>query len=331
MNKFVVYGGNTTKDLTQRVCDTLKCEQGSCTLSTFSDGEMKIKIHDSVRDKCVFVIQSITSYKDKSVNDMLMELYLFIRTLKRASAAKVIVIIPYFGYSRQDRKTEPRVPISASDIAMMLETAGADRIVAFELHCGQIQGFFRSIPCDNIYSSCLFAEHFVMNQSHDNLVVVSPDAGGVTRAKLFKEKLASVGVSSGFAIIVKERSVLGAINNMSLVGDVKNKDVVIVDDICDTGGTLIKAIEQLKEFGANHIYACITHPVFSCDAIEKIEKSPIDKMFVCDTIELKRTCSKITTVQTHKLLSTVVDIFVSGGSINELFKNPNIPDKLNNV
>ena len=147
---------------------------------------MKIKMHVSVLDKCFFVIQSITSDKDKSVNDMLMELYLFIRTLKRASAAKVIVIIPYFGYSRQDRKTEPRVPISASDIAMMLETAGADRIVSFELHCGQIQGFFRSIPCDNIYRSCFFAEHFVMNQSHDYLMAVATAVGGGTRSKLFQ-------------------------------------------------------------------------------------------------------------------------------------------------
>ena len=325
MSNFVVYGGTSSHDLTKRVCDTLRCEQGSCTLETFSDGEVKIKIHNSVRDKCVFVIQSITSHKDKSVNDMLIELYLFIRTLKRASAAKVIVMIPYFGYSRQDRKTEPRVPISASDIAMMLETAGADRIVAFELHCGQMQGFFRGIPCDNIYSSCLFAEHFVLNESNDNLVVVSPDAGGVTRAKLFKEKLASIGVASGFAIIVKERGVLGAINNMSLVGDVNGKDVVIVDDICDTGGTLIKAIEQLKEFGANRIYACITHPVFSGNAIEKIQNSSIDKMFVCDTIELKGECDKIVVVETHHLLSTVVKVFMTGGSINELFKSPMLP------
>ena len=185
---FIIFSGSSSKHLTDEICDHLGCKKGSCDLQTFNDGEIKIKVNDSVRGKIVFVVHSITSTETKSVNDMLIELYLFIRTLKRAAAKKVIVFIPFYGYCRQDRKTEPRVPISASDVAMMLETAGADRIVAMELHCGQIQGFFRDIACDNIYSSCLLADTFVKECPELNdLVVVSPDAGGVTRAKLFKE------------------------------------------------------------------------------------------------------------------------------------------------
>lgn len=327
---YLVFSGTSSKDLTRRVCESLGCKEGSCSLGTFADGEIKIKINDSVRDKCVFVIQSIVSFENRSVNDMLTELYLFIRTLKRASASKVIVMIPYFGYSRQDRKTEPRVPISGSDVAMMLETAGADRVVAMELHCGQIQGFFRDIPCDNIYLSCLLADEFVNHVSSENqLVVISPDAGGVTRAKIFKEKIAALGVQSEFAIIVKERGVEGAINNMSLVGDVRDKDVVIVDDICDTGGTLIKAINQLKAFGAKNVYTCISHPVFSNDAIESISNSCITKMFVCDSIPARTTYPEhIVRVQTHTLLAKIIRIFVHGGSVNELFGNAHPPKSI---
>lgn len=322
---FKIFNGNTCENLTNAICAKLSCEKGDCTVDSFADGEIKIKINTTVRDKVVFIIQSITSTEKKSVNDALMELYLMIRTMKRASAKKVIAIIPYFGYSRQDRKTEPRVPISASDVAMMLETAGADRVVALELHCGQIQGFFRSIPCDNIYTSCLLADAIVNEQKNintdlSNLVVVSPDAGGVSRAKSFKQMLSIAGVESEFAIIVKERDIHGQLNSMNLVGDVKNKDIIIVDDICDTGGTLLKAIDELKLYGANKIYVCITHPVFSANAIEKINNNVnIEKMYVTDTIEINKDTTNIHQVSCSELISKVIKIFVDGGSLNSLF------------
>lgn len=319
---FIIFSGSSSKHLTDEICDHLGCKKGDCDLQTFNDGEIKIKVNDSVRGKIVFVVHSITSTETKSVNDMLVELYLFIRTLKRAAAKKVIVFIPFYGYCRQDRKTEPRVPISASDVAMMLETAGADRIVAMELHCGQIQGFFRDIACDNIYSSCLLADTFVREcQELNDLVVVSPDAGGVTRAKLFKEKLCDWNINSQLAILVKERGINGLINNVSLVGDVSGKDVVIVDDICDTGGTLLKAVDELKLFGANKIYVCITHGIFSGNALENIRNSPIEKMICSDSIPPKNVPDNIKYVSTSYLLSRIINIFMNGGSINELFKS----------
>jgi ribose-phosphate pyrophosphokinase len=324
---FKIFNGSTSENLTDAICAKIGCEKGNCTVDSFADGEIKIKINDTVRDKVVFIIQSITSTKTKSVNDALMELYLMIRTMKRASAKKVIAIIPYFGYSRQDRKTEPRVPISASDVAMMLETAGADRVVALELHCGQIQGFFRDIPCDNIYTSCLLADCMVndslISQSDlSNMVVVSPDAGGVSRAKSFKQMLSIAGIESEFAIIVKERDIHGQLNNMNLVGDVKGKNIVIVDDICDTGGTLLKAIEELKLYGADKIYVCITHPVFSANAIHKIKDCKhIEKMYVTDTIDIdnNNNTSNINQVSCSELIGKVIHIFVNGGSLNSLF------------
>ena len=322
--KFLIFSGTSSTELTDKICSHLGVPKGNCDLTTFNNGEIKIKVNESVRGQIVFVIHSITATENKSVNDMLMELYLFIRTLKRASAKKVIVFIPFYGYCRQDRKTEPRVPISASDVAMMLETAGADRIVALELHCGQIQGFFRDIACDNIYCSCLLADAFVREYSsvgEEKLVVVSPDAGGVSRAKLFKEKLGDLGIDSDLAIIVKERGINGAINNMSLVGDVKGKNVVIVDDICDTGGTLLRAVEELKTFGAHEIYVCITHGVFSGDALENIQNSQIQKFICSDSIPKKTdTPSKVMYVWTSKLFSKIINIFMYGGSINALFE-----------
>jgi ribose-phosphate pyrophosphokinase len=326
--EFIIFSGSACHNLTDDICKLINCKKGKCMLGNYHNGETKIKIHDSVRNKCVFIIQSITSTETKSVNDVLMELYLFIRTVKRASAAKVIIIIPYFGYSRQYRKTESIVPISASDVAILLETAGANRIVTLELRCGQIQGFFRDIPCDNIHSSCLLTDAFVSDltlykKNMNNLVVVSPDAGGVSRANAFKQTLSKIGIHTGFAILVNERDIDGNINTTNLIGDVIGKDVVIVDDVCDTGGTLLKAINELKKLGVNDVYVCITHPVFSGDSIELIKNSPIIKMFVTDTIYLKdHNCHNIKQITTATLLSKVIRILIHGGSsINPLVQS----------
>ncbi len=332
-DNYIFFNGSTSKHLMHELSSlpTHAITSGQCQLATYNDGEIRIQINESVRDKCVFIIQSITSTETLSINDVLMELYLFIRALKRASAKKVLVCIPYFGYCRQDRKTMPRVPISASDVAMLLETAGADRIISIEMHCGQMQGFFRDISCDNLYSSSALADAFVENISTkedfdiNNLVIVSPDAGGVTRTKQFKETLTfKYGVQTDFAIIVKERNISGCINNMSLVGNVETKDVVIVDDICDTGTTLIKAMELLKQFGARHIYVCVTHGVFSKNAVDKLEDcEALTHLFVTNTIALKHGSNhllkKITQVSIAKLLASTFEIFMNGGSISKLF------------
>lgn len=323
MKNITLFSGNSNKQLACDICKSLNNAMGVCDLSSFQDGEIKIKIGESVRDKCVFIIQSVTSTDTMSINDVLMELYLLIRTIKRASAKKVIAIVPYYGYCRQDRKTTARAPISASDVAMMLETAGADRVVSIELHCGQIQGFFRNIPCDNLYASCTLAKEFIKQNTElckeRELIVVSPDAGGVTRAKQFKDTLSQLGFNSGFAVIVKERNIEGAINNMSLVGNVKDCDVVIVDDICDTGGTLIKAVNQLIEFGAKNIYVCIAHGVFSNNALDLIENSHIKKMYVTDTISMKKKIHNVIQISVSELLKDVINIFIHGGSVNDLF------------
>ena len=325
MSETLVIAGSSNCSLATQICKKVGCKLGLCKLERYKDGEIKISVGESVRDKCVFVIQSITSTSTMTINDILIELYLLIRTLKRASVGKVILFIPYFGYSRQDRKVKPRVPISASDVAMMLELAGADRVVGMELHCGQIQGFFRNISCDNLHASCILASAFVedhkrnTSDSNNRLVVVSPDAGGVARAKQFKETLANFHIESDFAIIVKERSIsCGTINNMNLVGNVRDKSVVIVDDMCDTGGTLIKAVDELLEFGAKDIFVCIAHPVFSDDALTKIENSKIKLMYVTDTIPLERSVANVKQVSTSDMFASVVDIFVNGGSINDL-------------
>lgn len=267
----------------------------------------------------IYIIQSITKYDQGSVNDSLMELYLLIRTLKRSSANSITAIIPYYGYARQDRTMESRVPISAADVAVLLENSGLDRMVAIDLHAGQIQGFFHSVPVDNIYGSVIMAP-VISKQRLYKPVVISPDAGGVPRAKKFKDTLANYGVEADIAIIVKQREKAGVIDTVNLIGEVKGRDVIIVDDICDTGGTLVKAAEELKKFGAERVYASITHPVFSKDAIDKIENSDFTKIFVSDSISIPEgNYKKITQVGIAPLLSKVIDNLDKGGSLSSLF------------
>jgi len=316
---YLIFGGNASENLAQQVAQRLGTSVGRAQIGRFNDGEINIKLEESVRDKDIYIIQSIAKSGKGSVNDNLMELYLLIRTLQRSSAGKITAIIPYYGYARQDRKTESRVPISVSDIAVLLENSGVDRVVAIDLHAGQIQGFFHNVPVDNIYGSIFMAPKLADLKLKDP-VIISPDAGGVARAKKFRDTIATYGISADIAMIIKQRAKAGVVSSANLVGDVEGRDVIIVDDICDTGGTLVKAAEELKKFGANKVYANITHPVFSKNAIEKIENSEFEQVFVSDSIELPhKKYSKITQIPTAPLLSLVVESLDRGESLSTLF------------
>ena len=316
----ILFCGNANLPLAKAVAAEFNHKLEGASVSCHNDKEIKIQFHENVRNQDVFVIQSTCTTANASVNDNIMELYLMVRALKRASAKSVTAIIPYFGYARQDRKSVPRVPISAADVAMMIETAGADRVVSIDLHCGQIQGFFQHIPVDNLYASRMLVPYFAQKELWDP-VVVSPDAGGVSRAKYFREKLAEQGIASGFGIIIKQREEAGKIAQMDCVGDVYGRDVIIVDDMCDTGGTLTKAAEELKRLGARDIYACITHPVFSGPAMERIENSCFTEVVVTDTIPLRgEVPSKVKQLTVAPLLAEVIRRLQNGESISKVFR-----------
>lgn len=315
-DSYLIFSGNANLPLAQKIVDYLGAPLGKATVKKFNDGEISINIQQSVRNKDVFIIQPTC----KSVNDNIMELFLLVRTMKRSSAASITAVIPYFGYARQDRKSAPRVPISASDVAMLLEQAGADRVIAVDLHCGQIQGFFHDTPVDNLYASIVYVPYFAQ-KGLQKAVVVSPDAGGVDRAKKFKDHLERRGVPCTLAIISKQRADAGVVGAMNLIGSVDGCEAIIVDDICDTGGTLIKAAELLKEMGATKVFAAITHPVFSADAVKKIGDSVIDEMIVTDTIALREPApANMVVLSVAPLLGEAIRCIQTGGSISELFQ-----------
>lgn len=315
----VLVCGNANRELAKGVAEHLGVELADALVKRFNDGEIRIRINQNVRNKEVFVLQPTCSSADQSVNDSLMELILLVRTLKRASAGTITAVIPYYGYARQDRKTESRVPISAADVATLLEVAGVDRVVAVDLHCGQIQGFFQDIPVDNLYASTVFVPHYIQKDLQ-NVVVVSPDAGGVSRAKQFMDKLTRFGVDSRMAIIIKQRAGAGVVASMNLVGEVENADVIIVDDLCDTGGTLVKAAEVLKEMGARRVFATITHPVFSGAALELIGQSVLDEITITDTIPLRGEAPhNMTTISVAPLLAEAILRIHTGQSVSALF------------
>lgn len=317
---YLLISGNSNRELAQKISDELGVKLTNAEIGRFNDGEISVKINESVRGKNVYVIQPTSSSPKASVNDNIMELLLTVRALKRASAGSVIAVIPYYGYARQDRKTTSRVPISASDMAIFLEAAGVDRVVAVDLHAGQIQGFFHKAPVDNLYASASMVPYFV-SKKLDNLVVVSPDAGGVERAKFFREQLAKQGVDSELAIFIKQREKAGKIDRVDLVGSVKDKNVIIVDDMCDTGGTLCATAEELKKLGAKNIYASITHPVFSGSALEKIGKSVFTEVVVTDTIPLKdKAPANIKQISVAPLLAQVIGRLQAGDSVSAVFQ-----------
>lgn len=319
--KAILFSGNANIPLAQKVAEYLHVSLGSAVVKKFNDGEIQIQIKENIRNKDVFIIQSTCPTLHQSINDNLMELFLLIRTMKRSSAASITVVMPYYGYARQDRKVAPRVPISAADVALMLEAAGVDRVLTVDLHCGQIQGFFHNVPVDNLYAASVFIPYIASRNDLRNVVVVSPDAGGVDRANKFIQQLSKKGIEADMALISKQRAAAGVIGSMHLIGDVNDADAIIVDDMCDTGGTLIKAAQELKEHGARRVFAVITHPVFSADALQKIGDSVIDEMIIADTIPLRGSVPHtITVVSVGSLIGEAIYRIQQGISVSQLFQ-----------
>lgn len=288
-----IIAGNSNPSLAQGIAKYLRLDLVKCDVKDFSDGEIFVQIHENVRGADVFVIQSTCP----PVNDNLMELLVVIDALKRSSANRITAVIPYYGYARQDRKVQPRVPISAKLVADLITTAGADRLLTMDLHAGQIQGFF-NIPVDNLFSTPVMID-YISKLNSKNLVIVSPDAGGVERARAYAKRLKAT-----LSIIDKRRDAPNQSEVMNIIGEVEGKDVFIVDDIVDTAGTLSKAAHALKKAGAKKVYACCTHAVLSGSAIERIEKSDIEQLIVTDTIPLSesgKACNKI-------VVNTVADV-----------------------
>ena len=311
MEGISIFTGNSNITLAKKICEYLHLPLGNAQVKTFSDGEIQIEIDENVRSKDVFVIQSTCA----PVNDNLVELLLMIDALKRSSASRITAVMPYFGYARQDKKVAPRVPISAKLVADLVTVAGANRLITMDLHAGQIQGFF-NIPVDNIFAAPLLIE-YIRSNFNDNLVIVSPDAGGVERARAFAKRL-----DADLAIIDKRRSAPNQAKAMAVIGDVRNKVVVVLDDMADTAGTLTEAAHALKSEGASEIHACCAHAVLSGPAIERVVNSEIKNLVVTDTIPLKENaaaCGKIVVISIAELVGEAIIRSYRGDSVTSLF------------
>lgn len=311
MSGFIVFSGNSNQPLAKKMCDYLNIPLGGGMVKRFSDGEIQIEIVENVRAKDVFVVQSTCS----PVNDNLVELLLLIDTFKRASATSITAVIPYYGYSRQDKKVAPRVPISAKLVADLLTTAGATRIITMDLHAGQIQGFF-NIPVDNLFAAPVIIDH-IKTHFNDDLVIVSPDAGGVERARAFAKRL-----KAGLAIVDKRREAPNKAKAMAIIGDVTEKVVVILDDMVDTAGTLVEAASAIMKNGAKEVHASCAHAVLSGPAIKRIEDSPLSTVVVTDTIPLKNNAQgsgKIKVLSIASLFGEAIIRSYRGDSVASLF------------
>ncbi len=274
-NELIIFSGSAHPKLTEAICRILRIPAGDIFVSRFSEGEIRLKIKANVRGKDVFLIQPTSP----PPNENMMELLIIIDALRRASARRITAVLPYFAYARQDRKDQPRVPITAKLVANLITTAGADRLLTIDLHAGQIQGFF-DIPVDHLFAVNVFVE-YIRKLKMKDLVIVSPDVGGIKMARAYAKRL-----SAGLAIVDKRRLTPEKAEVMHILGDVKDKNAVIVDDLIATGGSLIEAVAALKKAGARKVYAAITHPVLSGDAVKKINQSPLEKLLVADTIYL---------------------------------------------
>mgnify|MGYP006172416575 CR=1 FL=1 len=270
-----IISGNSNHDLSKEIADYIKIKLADATIKKFSDKEIFVEIHENVRGEDVFIIQS-TSFP---ANDNLMELLVTIDALRRGSASRITAVLPYFGYARQDRKTGPRTPISAKMVANLITTAGANRVLTMDLHAGQIQGFF-DIPLDNLYAQPLFTKDIIDNKRSDNLVFVSPDVGGVMRARSFAKKL-----DADLAIIDKRRDAPGVSAAMNVIGNVEGKKCIIIDDLVDSGGTICNAAIALKAKGATEVYGYCSHGVYSGKALNNIQGSVIEEMVCTNSIK----------------------------------------------
>ncbi len=307
-----IFAGNSVPELAQQICDSLEIPLGRALVSTFSDGEIRVEIGENVRGVDVFIIQSGA----QPVNRHLMELLLMIDACKRASARRITAVMPYYSYARQDRKNKPRVPISARLVADLITRVGAHRIVTMDLHAGQIQGFF-DIPVDNLYGSPILLPYIRENFDH-NLVIVSPDAGGVPRARAYARLL-----RAGLALIDKRRSGPNESEALNIIGEVEGKVAVVLDDMVDTAGTLVEATRTLLEKGATEVHACVTHAVLSGPAIERVDKSSLKSLVVTDTLPLRpeaARCSKIKCVPACRLFSTAIRSIHNEDSVSSLFE-----------
>jgi len=306
-----LFGGTSNLNLTKEVCDYLNILPGEMVNKAFSDGETQIEIEENVRGRDTFVVQSTC----RPVNDNLMQLLIIADALKRASAKSITAVIPYYGYARQDKKVKPRVPISAKLVADLITVAGVNRVISIDLHAGQIQGYF-NIPVDNIYSAPIVL-NYIRKHFKDSLSIISPDAGGVERARAFAKRL-----DASLAIIDKRREAPNVAEAMNIVGDVKEKTAIILDDMVDTGGTLIEAAQALVQNGAGHVYACCTHAVLSGDAVRRIEESAIESLVVTNTIPLSRKaseCSKIEVISVAEIVGEAIKRVYFSRSVSSLF------------
>jgi ribose-phosphate pyrophosphokinase len=315
MSNRVLFTGNSNIDLANKVAKNLETDLGPMKVGTFSDGEINVEVNENVRGKDTFIIQSTNNPAEKN----LMELVLMVDALKRASARSITAVIPYFGYSRQDRRVRSaRVPISAKVIADMLSEVGISRIITLDIHSEQIQGFF-SFPVDNIYTANIMVKGLLEKYDVEDLQVVSPDTGGVIRARSVAKTL---GVQD-LAIIDKRREKANESEVINLIGDVEGKVCIVPDDLIDTAGTLSNASHALKDKGAKEIIAYITHPVLSGDAIKNLNNSAIDKLVVSNSIDIgdkSKKCPKIDVFDISPILSEAITRIATGDSISELFK-----------
>ena len=315
-----IFTGNANRPLAEEIAKCLGVRLGKMTVGKFADGEVNVVVHENVRGKDVYIVQPTSP----PVNESVMELLLMISTMRRASARKITAVIPYYGYARQDRKMTARVPISAADVARLLEAMGVDRVIAVDLHCGQIQGFFGPrVPVDNLDGGMVGVSHFG-DMDLVNPVVVSPDAGGVYRAKQFREALSKKhDMDCGLALIVKQRAKANEIERMDLVGSVEGADVIIVDDMVDTAGTLCKAAEELKTFGARRVFCFASHGVFSGPAPHRIANSALTELVVLDSVRLSDAAvatGKISQLSIGPLLAQAIYNIHHKKSLSALFK-----------
>ena len=311
LDRLKLFGGNSNPELTAKICQHLQIPQGKAVVQTFSDGEIMVEIGENVRGRDVFVMQSTCS----PVNHNLMELLVLMDALKRASAWRITAVLPYYGYARQDTKVLPRVPISAKLVADLITVAGGHRVICLDLHANQIQGFF-DIPVDNLFAAPVLLE-YIRQYLNSDLVIVSPDAGGVERARAFAKRL-----HASLAIIDKRRDEDQKVKAMHIIGEVEGKAAIILDDMVDTGGTLTEAAKALAENGALSINACCTHAVLSGNAIGRIEESAIENLIVTDSIPLQpetKGCKKIKVLTVANLLGEAIKRTHLNDSVSSLF------------